>query len=194
MQGKSTVSIHADFCIFMALLLLIIPLKWGISWIFAAVVHELFHYIALRLSKVDVYAVQITAKGATMETSPFTGSSEVFCALAGPAGSLLLLSIGSYAPRVALCAFLQGAYNLLPIYPLDGGRALRWGLHRLFPIKAEVILRIINVAAVSVLLALSIYAAICLGIGLLPLFMVIGLFYKNKYVNYPCKASYKRVQ
>jgi len=193
-RDRNSISVHADFCVFLSMLLLIIPLKWGISWVLAATIHELFHYIALRICKVDIFAIHITARGASMETSPFTGSSELLCALAGPAGSLLLLVVGKYAPRVALCALMQAAYNLLPIYPLDGGRALQWALHRLFPQRGELIQRIINIGTIGALLVLSIYALLRLELGLLPFLMVTGILHKNKYVNCPCKPSVKRVQ
>ena len=49
---------------------------------------------------------------------------ELICILAGPAASLLLLCLARIFPRVAICGLIQGCYNLLPIAPLDGGRAL----------------------------------------------------------------------
>ena len=60
-----------------------------------------------------------------MVTGAMTPRQEWISALAGPAGSLLLGLIMPLFPGVAIIGMVQGIINLLPIYPRDGGRALR---------------------------------------------------------------------
>lgn len=60
-----------------------------------------------------------------MDLSPMTAPREAVCALAGPLGSFVLVSLGKYWPELALMALGQGIFNLIPVYPLDGGRFAR---------------------------------------------------------------------
>lgn len=113
------------FLLFLALLLLTLPAAWVISAIFAAAVHELSHYIALRLLGGKVLSLRIGAGGTVMETTPLARRKEALCALAGPVGSLCLLFFARWIPKVAICGAIQGIFNLMPIYPLDGGRLVR---------------------------------------------------------------------
>ena len=111
--------------VYVAALLLLAPLKWLLAAGCAAAIHELSHLAMIYLLGIEVYSVQIGLRGTKIITEPMTDKSELLCAIAGPAGGLLILFFARWIPRVALCAAFQSIYNLLPIYPLDGGRALR---------------------------------------------------------------------
>ena len=107
-----------------ALALLILPLSLLLSLFIAAAIHELCHYLALRITGTRVYDITVNPFGATMVTDAMEPGKEVFCALAGPAGSFLLVASHRIFPEIALCALVQGCFNMLPVYPLDGGRAI----------------------------------------------------------------------
>ncbi len=111
--------------IFLSLLFLILPLRWLLAAIIAAAVHELGHYFAVCLLGGKIRNIRFGMTGAVMEATNLSVYSEILCIMAGPlAGLLLSISIRIF-PAIALCAIVQSAYNLLPIYPLDGGKALR---------------------------------------------------------------------
>ena len=122
MRGR----IRADdgFFFLMALLLLTLPLRWVLACFGAAAVHELGHYLAVRLLGGSVAELRLCFRGAKMEASPLTAGAELVCVLAGPAASLTLGLLLPWFPRLALCGLVQGVYNLLPLGSLDGARAV----------------------------------------------------------------------
>lgn len=103
---------------------------WGLlgTVLFAAGIHELGHYTVLRAFGAQVTGLRISAFGAAMDTGcqRLSYGRELASVLAGPAANLAcgvaLALWGLPVPagaHLVLCGF-----NLLPIRPLDGGRAL----------------------------------------------------------------------
>lgn len=112
------------FAIYLAFLVLLLPLQWLFLWLVAAAVHELSHIFALKLTGVNVCGITVSNLGIQMNIGPISPGKELFVAAAGPLGGLCLLIIRKWIPGIAACATIQSLFNLLPIYPLDGGRIL----------------------------------------------------------------------
>lgn len=130
----------------------------GCFWPFltAALIHELGHILAVRLCGGEILSLRLNPMGAVMDTSPLSYRQEVLCALAGPAAGLFLLLFSRLFPWLGFWALVQSLYNLLPLYPLDGGRALRCLLQDRFPLeKALQLSRWIGIGMGIVLLLLS---------------------------------------
>lgn len=111
----------------LALWILVVPIRWAAAALTAACVHELGHLAALRLWDVKVFGIEIDIFGAKIETAPMDNGQELACALAGPLAGLALCVLWKWLPSLAIWALTQSVFNLIPIYPLDGGRAWRSG-------------------------------------------------------------------
>lgn len=150
MRGK--VEIAPFTYILLPAALLLLPLRWVLAWVLAISIHETGHYLALRLCKVPVYGLRLSPLGVTMQVGDLQGRETVLCALAGPLFALMFTVLSPIMPCTAVCIFFQSLFNLLPVYPLDGGRALRVILCKWLPFGA---------VKGAELLLLSLIAAFC---------------------------------
>lgn len=187
---REQVSVSADFYIGMAIALLLLPLPWLCAWLLASAVHELCHYLALRCCGCRVSAIHISLKGTFMETDRLSLGNEAFCAYAGPVGAAVLLLFAKQLPRTAVCVLMQSAYNLIPVFPLDGGRGLGCLLKRQFGEETgKRIFSIIEAFTLLLIFLLAAYSVIKLGLGLLPAAIAVIFVVRHKRINIPCKKK-----
>ena len=123
-MGKTEFEILPSAYIALAAAILMLPWDWLLSAIMAAGFHECCHLAAIACCRVPVRQIRIGGFGASIETGIMTPSQELLCALAGPLGSVSLVLFIRRFPLLGLLGLAQGLFNLLPIYPLDGGRVL----------------------------------------------------------------------
>ena len=115
--------------------------------LFASVlVHELSHSLVARTRglKVDSITLFIFGGVSNLTSEPMTPGDEFFVAVVGPISSIVLAGVfwllgqalpsaspvGAVVGYLAFINLLLGGFNLLPGFPLDGGRVLRslvWG-------------------------------------------------------------------
>lgn len=178
---RRKVTLSGGFCLFLASMVLFLPLPWTLAMIVAAAVHELGHYLAICACCGRGEGIQLHAYQARMHLPPMGRWQECVCALAGPAAGLSLLLVGRWMPRTAICALGQSVYNLMPIYPLDGGRALRCLLAALTP--PPVVDRaclIVEKLCRAFVIILSVYASFVYDLGVLPLLSVFVMLFCRK--------------
>ena len=153
----------------------------GVGFIIAlfacVVLHEFGHALTARKFGIRTRSIVLLPIGgiASIEKTPEDPRQEILIALAGPAVSFaiagvlwlllsaaggigavntLSLSEGGFLQRLMLVNLLLGAFNLLPAFPMDGGRVFRAMLSlRLGPVRATRIAALVAQAA-AVLLAL----------------------------------------
>lgn len=132
-RTKMTLHLDSGLCILLALMLLLLPFPWVVACIFAAAFHELCHALTIMSMGGHIYALRLGAGGIQMETDSLPPGREMVAALAGPLGSALLLLGARWMPRTAICGAVHCLYNLLPLFPMDGGRILKNALALFLP-------------------------------------------------------------
>ena len=172
-------------------LLLLFPNGLLICWIAAAAIHEMFHILMLWIFRINILSIEICLTGAKIETAPMESCKELIVALAGPVGALSVLVFARQIPQLVICVMAQSLFNLLPVYPLDGGRALRCLCFNIMNQKRYYIFE-------QCILCIMILAFTLLGIryrlGVLPMILALALIIKHRNANIPCKDGEHRVQ
>ena len=143
------------------------------AFLAAAAAHEAGHLLTLRLLGADILSVRLGFLDARIGTNTLGYREEAVCALAGPAASLLFcLLLRRSAPTFAAISLLLGLFNALPIFPLDGGRALRAGLGMVLPLEtAQAVCRMVSFVFLAAGLAAALLGAREYGLGLGPVFV-----------------------
>ncbi len=142
-------------------------------WFMAGVLcHEAGHFLVLKLCGVKICGFSLRLTGAMICTGQTGYGQECLCALAGPAASLLAAGISlRLLPRFAVLNGLLAAVNLLPLYPLDGGRILRAALASyLCQEQMEKAIRLVTYGTCSVLMLLACWLTAVKQAGIWPIF------------------------
>ena len=151
----TTVVIHYTFVVFVALCFLTDNTALAQVMLFASL-HELAHIICLMLlgGKVDSISLSFVGVGLRHSTC-FSYGKECLFLLSG-------IFVNGLFWVAGISADINGALfliNALPIYPLDGGRALKLVLNSLFDLKlSDRIYYFVSLISITVLFIYSVIA------------------------------------
>ena len=148
------------------------------AFLAAAAAHEAGHVMAIYLVGGRVTGIRLGMCDAKIETRGLGYRQEIFCALAGPGMSVLVcLALRKAYATCAAISLLLGLFNALPVYPLDGGRALRAGLCLVLPLgRAEAVSNIAGLAVCAAGLAGAVFCARAYGLGFAPVALWLVVF------------------
>ena len=130
------VKVHPLFFLFLLLYTLFAGASNLCAVLLALVIHEASHLKALEIKGYKKGTLALAPFGAVIYTKEELGKKDTpFVALAGPLSNLLtaifLTALWWIAPsiyplthRIATASLILGIVNLLPVLPLDGGRAI----------------------------------------------------------------------
>ncbi len=156
----------------LAAALLLLPVDLVLGALICCAVHELSHLATIWAQGLTVYEITLGIRGAKILTQPLSTVQELICALAGPLGGLIPAIFARKSPIMALCALVLSAYNLIPLYPYDGGRALRSTLALILPAGiAEKLYTLLANFFMICLIALALYCWRILSLGIFPVIL-----------------------
>ena len=135
-------------------------------------IHELGHVAALMVYRIPIRSFHIQFAGAVIRHGLCTYGREFVCAAAGPlANGILFLCAYRRFPEPAILSCLMGMANLLPIFPLDGGRMLRSVLLiRMEEADAIRVMHCVTFATCSFLMVAACCLTMAIKIGIWPIF------------------------
>lgn len=203
--------------IFMILFLLTSQIQTYATMMIFAIIHEFGHLIAglilgMKPEKMEIvpYGVSISFKlmlqdyNKKIHNGNLLEIKKIIVALAGPLTNLIIILIAFninqnvFSSLIIIYAnILLIIFNLLPIYPLDGGRILKGILHIIFgKRKAEKYTNYISFISVIILTLISsilVYAFKNISIFIIVLFLW-GIFIKQDIIDKRRNKIYNLVE
>ena len=132
---KTIIAVHDIFLLYLAFLIIFVPLRWVMAMCLSVVAHEMGHILCLLFMKIPIMQIDIQVMRIQICTEPMEPLEEFLCAAAGPMFSAILLLFAKWLPATAICAAFHCCYNLFPVLPADGGRMFQscvrlWKTHQ----------------------------------------------------------------
>lgn len=183
-----------DLKIFIFLIILYFTRQIEIYWLIMlfAFLHEFGHFMAGIILKMKVKKISIMPAGFSIEfaltdndynkkilNSNILEIKKIIIAFAGPLVNLIIMSVfiilhknEEIAYNIIYSNFLIAIFNLLPIYPLDGGRILSGILHIIVG-KQKADDAINNISMISTILITAIASVLILYLKNIAIFLIV---------------------
>lgn len=193
-----------DFKIFFILLLYIVTQKvdiFALTFVFI-ILHEIGHIISGILLGLKINKLELNIAGISLEFKNYGKErkiNNIIIDLAGPVINLLSAIIGLWIQSeiIIYVNAMLFIINMLPIYPLDGGRILKNIL--LYKNTYKQTIKMIETISKYTLIILSIFASILiLSFKNISIFVLIiylwGIYIKERHKNKIIKRVYQTIE
>ena len=139
--------------------------------LYAMGVHELAHVVMMLACGGRVRRLTLRFADLRIDAAGLGYRQELLAALAGPLANLICgAAFCMQRPSFAAYSLMLGIYNLLPVWPLDGGRMIRCALLARLPLaQAEHISGIVSLVSCAALLLIGVFLTFIRKAGLWPL-------------------------
>lgn len=193
-QNRPVITVAPAMYVFLALAVVLLPLKLLLAWLLSVLVHEMCHIFMVILCQGRINGIRFSLTGAQIITDALPLHREIICVLAGPIGSILLLVFFRWYPQIAVCGFIQAVFNLMPFINADGGKVLSEVLRlRMNDDRALKICTYVDGAMRLILCLLGLLTAWKLSWPALGIFSCVYFLPRMK-IKYPCKRRAQQVQ
>lgn len=174
-----------------------------LCYLVTVLLHEIGHAIVARHLGYQLEQISLLPFGAelSLQDDNFTSSDEIKIAVAGPLVNLILIIICVslwwifpityyYTDLFVFSNFITFVFNLLPVFPLDGGRVLRAIISKYKDTKTTE--KIVSVTAIT--LSLLFFGVFIVSIFIEPLYYMalVSIFLLTGAFNFNKNAVYKR--
>lgn len=203
------IKVHWSF-ILLGLLMIIFG-RWQIFLcsVVTVILHEMGHSVVGRRLGYKLNVITLLPYGASLsgKNAPFDNNDEIKIAVAGPFVNAVLIvifvalwwifpSIYNFTRDFVDANIYTLCFNILPVYPLDGGRVLNALLSKRLPIqKSHKIVKTIGFCITFVFFALffiSFFFNLNYMLGINAIFLLIGLFEDNSNTYYEKLTAFEK--
>ena len=191
--------------------LIIGKMEYFFIFFLTLLIHELGHYIAARALgyKLNSFYLKLTGAQLNYNSGIFENRDEIIIAISGPFANIFLaiftISLWWIFPSIYVFShifvfqnFVLGLFNLLPAFPLDGGRVVSCILAEKFP-KTKVLkgLKLSNIILSVIFFILFVISCLTNYNPILILavvFMLSGIVDTNKEIKYERLYFFKKTR
>ena len=167
------IELRPGFCVFAIMLAALDRNGAVLPIVCAMALHELAHAAAMLACGGRIRRLTLRFADLYLEAAGLGYRQEFFAAMAGPLANLACgAAFRVRWPAFAAYSLILGLYNLLPVWPLDGGRMIACLLlERLPPARAGQVSAIVSACSCGLLLLLGAFWSLVRRAGLWPLGM-----------------------